>query len=805
MRLRVVLFHALSLIAASCVVPGAQIDATLDGSAGSAGSGGTPSNGGGGSGASTTSCTPGAAEACWESPDGVPFEGEAPTSEQATCRAGQRKCEGDATWGACLGAVGPEPADTCDPGNDGNCNGFPNEGCSCEDGDERACGSDQGNCKPGKQTCVDKVWGACVGQIVQAASDACEPNDDANCDGMPNEGCECINGDQKACGTDIGPCEFGTKICVNGVYPEACEGGVSAADKDTCEPGNDADCNNTVNEGCGCTGTAPRACGVTQGACEVGMQTCTDGTLSGCSVTPTTNDTCFAADDANDTNCNGTYRDGCECVATDAPKRCPDASGCGVQTCDGATGKWSACTGDGETLRCNPAAPDSRQICNENGVWTNDLCPAGSACRGDAVCKLLDGQPCTAAADCDSNACNSFYLDADKDGYAANTTIAKFCGTTKTGYVTQGANKGTDCSDGNANINPGKTEVCDGVDNDCDDKIDLADGLTLVNAVADVGPAANARYQPEIAWSAEKNVYGIVYGDDTAATEGVYFTALNQAGVVQTAPLNAASRSDGFAISLAWGTDNFGLAWFNDGDVNFRTLGSNGALGVTRVVANGALARPHVARVGTGSWGIAYLDYASGSGYVSAKTVSPAGAISGVVQVALQNTSVGLLVGTSTNFVAAVDVVSMNAKASVYSATLGMPAALVVSGTSPVMGRGPSGFAIAVQKGAGNQPEFYSYDDGGNASCGPVKFADSSFVPTDAVGTADGYVVVGGKSGTIRAQLIKHDCSLGPLFTVDATGGNYARISGGAAGYGVVWEAASQKVKRRFFGPNLCD
>jgi hypothetical protein len=212
-----------------------------------------------------------------------------------------------------------------------------------------------------------------------------------------------------------------------------------------------------------------------------------------------------------------------------------------------------------------------------------------------------------------------------------------------------------------------------------------------------------------------------------------------------------------------------------------------------------------VARVGTGSWGVAYLDYASGSGYVSAKTVSTAGAISGVVQVALKSSSVAVLVGTSTNFVAAVDVASTDTKATIYSATLGSPASFTVSGISPVIGRGPSGFAIAVQKGAGNQPEFYSYDDGGNASCGPVKFADSSFVPTDAVGTADGYVVVGGKSSAIRAQLIKPDCSLGPLFTVDATGGNYARISGGAAGYGVVWEAASQKAKRRFFGPKLCD
>ena len=34
---------------------------------------------------------------------------------------------------------------------------------------------------------------------------------------------------------------------------------------------------------------------------------------------------------------------------------------------------------------------------------------------------------------------------------------------------------GTDCNDDDAAINPGAAEVCDGVDNDCDDVVDLAD------------------------------------------------------------------------------------------------------------------------------------------------------------------------------------------------------------------------------------------------------------------------------------------------------------------------------------------
>jgi hypothetical protein len=50
--------------------------------------------------------------------------------------------------------------------------------------------------------------------------------------------------------------------------------------------------------------------------------------------------------------------------------------------------------------------------------------------------------------------------DADKDGYFAQSN----CGTS------------VDCNDANIAINPGAIEVCnDGIDNDCDGKIDCAD------------------------------------------------------------------------------------------------------------------------------------------------------------------------------------------------------------------------------------------------------------------------------------------------------------------------------------------
>jgi hypothetical protein len=51
------------------------------------------------------------------------------------------------------------------------------------------------------------------------------------------------------------------------------------------------------------------------------------------------------------------------------------------------------------------------------------------------------------------------------------------------------------------------------------------------------------------------------------------------------------------------------------------------------------------------------------------------------------------------------------------------------------------------------------------------------------------------------------DCTLGPLFTIDAgPNDGTVRLAAGAAGYGVVWQDTSANVpKRRLFGPNFCD
>ncbi len=96
-------------------------------------------------------CSSGAMQACGAHPgkDGV-----------GPCKAGSQSCnvatnKASSSWGACSGSVGPAAADTCALGNDNNCNGTANEGCTCTNGATKTC-----ECG-GPVTCANGSWPAC--------------------------------------------------------------------------------------------------------------------------------------------------------------------------------------------------------------------------------------------------------------------------------------------------------------------------------------------------------------------------------------------------------------------------------------------------------------------------------------------------------------------------------------------------------------------------------------------------------------------------------------------------------------------
>jgi large repetitive protein len=84
------------------------------------------------------------------------------------------------------------------------------------------------------------------------------------------------------------------------------------------------------------------------------------------------------------------------------------------------------------------------------------------------ICDLLDNN---CDGQIDEGVGYTYYLDNDNDGYGDDSNAILEC-TPQTGYITTGG----DCDDSDSAINPGATEICDGLDNDCDGTIDV--GLT---------------------------------------------------------------------------------------------------------------------------------------------------------------------------------------------------------------------------------------------------------------------------------------------------------------------------------------
>ncbi len=154
------------------------------------------------------------------------------------------------------------------------------------------------------------------------------------------------------------------------------------------------------------------------GACQCSSGFCTNG---------------YCCNSACSTPCNACNLSGSLGSCTPVLPGTDPKNQCGSYWCSGTGACLTSCSG----VQC--------------GAGSN--CKPGDYCAGNAcIAQVADGQTCSTACGCLSGTCNTYYRDADGDGYGNAAAAVTVCGANPpSGYVTNSA----DCCDSDSRANPG--------------------------------------------------------------------------------------------------------------------------------------------------------------------------------------------------------------------------------------------------------------------------------------------------------------------------------------------------------------
>lgn len=242
------------------------------------------------------------------------------------------------------------------------------------------------------------------------------------------------------------------------VCPTSCDDGI-ACTVDTCQMGR---CVNTPNEslcpdGERCSpvsGCVPDACR-TAADCDDGVfcngaeQCVPGGPGTGCTrgAAPSCDDGLSCTTDA----CDATLDD---CVNAPNDGACDDGVDCTIDRCMPGGTSRDGCTHVGDDAICGGLFCTTGSRCSPTGCTPGAmrLCADATPCTTDACSEAMD-------------MCVFTPLDADMDG-----APAAFASGTGGPVVT--CPGGTDCNDANAAVRPGVTELCNGIDDNCNTMVD---------------------------------------------------------------------------------------------------------------------------------------------------------------------------------------------------------------------------------------------------------------------------------------------------------------------------------------------
>ncbi len=104
---------------------------------------------------------------------------------------------------------------------------------------------------------------------------------------------------------------------------------------------------------------------------------------------------------------------------------------------------------------------------DNDGFCSNVDCDDTNSTINSGAIEICDGLDNNCDGQIDEGVMISYFADTDSDGFGDPNNSIEAC-SVPAGYISDN----TDCDDSNVSVNPSATEICDGVDNNCDGQID---------------------------------------------------------------------------------------------------------------------------------------------------------------------------------------------------------------------------------------------------------------------------------------------------------------------------------------------
>lgn len=319
--------------------------------------------------------------------------------------------------------INPGSTEVCD-GVDNDCDKNTDEGCTCTDYDKDGydtCGTGEMGDDGKPEDCNDKSWDRYPGAV-----EVCDGVDN-DCDGVIDESGVCCNdGDSDSYDT----CALGSEGDDGKVFD--CDDAnqyKNPGAMETCD-NIDNNCNGKIDELC--DEDNDEYCSNKMKIYNLPVSICPKTNVSGGSNGNDCNDSDYNLNpgmiekcDGADNDCDGTVDENCSCVNGKTQSCGVDTGACqsGTQTC--SNGFWGECVGEIKAIA---------EVCGD---------------KIDNDCDGIADENCSTCADNDNDGYDNCAIGASGDD-----------------------GKAIDCNDNEQWANPGGTETCDSVDNNCNGQTD---------------------------------------------------------------------------------------------------------------------------------------------------------------------------------------------------------------------------------------------------------------------------------------------------------------------------------------------